>query len=54
MLRSLEMMKQISKYSVNYISAMGIEIPTVKFQKNQGRIMFVDIVLKKILDRQIM
>jgi hypothetical protein len=54
MLSSLERMKEISEGRVHCESAIGIEIPTVKIQKNQGRIMFVDIVLGKILDRQIM
>jgi hypothetical protein len=34
-------------------NAIGIEIPTIKLQKNQVRIMSVDILLGKILDRHI-
>jgi hypothetical protein len=54
MLRSLERMKESSEGRVHCRSAIGIEIPTVKLQKNQGRILSVDIVLGKILDHQIM
>ena len=46
-------MKESSEGREHFKSAIEIEISTVKLQKNQRRIMYVDIVLGKILDRQI-
>jgi hypothetical protein len=43
----------IIKKNRHFIADIGIEIPTVKIQKNQGRIISIDVVLGTILDRQI-